>query len=117
MKAKGFLLIVAAFLALGCAKSIYRFDAYDRRLESYLASPEKVDTYQKALGRIIEKSKSEGRRVPPGIYAEYGRVLYDRQQYAQSIEYFELEKNTYIESAVLMDRMIANAARLSGGGR
>jgi hypothetical protein len=120
MRSKASLLLVIALLALlalGCAKSIYHFNAYDRKLESYLMRPERLDAYGGSLNRIIDKSKAGGKRVPPGIYAEYGRVLYDKQQYGRAIEYFELEKSTYGESATLMDRMIANASRLSGGAR
>ena len=45
-------------------------------------------------------------RVPPGVYADYGFLLYRRGDYAGAIQKFEQEKRAFPESAALMSRLI-----------
>lgn len=45
-------------------------------------------------------------RVPPGVYADYGFLLYRRGDYAGAIEKFEQEKRAFPESAALMSKLI-----------
>jgi len=45
-------------------------------------------------------------RVPPGVYADYGFLLYRRGDYAGAMEKFEQEKRAFPESAALMSKLI-----------
>lgn len=45
-------------------------------------------------------------RVPPGVYADYGFLLYRRGDYAGAIEKFEQEKRAFPESAALMSKLV-----------
>ena len=44
--------------------------------------------------------------MPPGVYAELGFNYADKGNNVEAIKYFELEKNTYPESAKFMDSLI-----------
>jgi len=56
-------------------------------------------------------------RVPPGVYADYGFLLYRRGDYAAAIERFEQEKRAFPESAALMSKLIERIQqqRATGG--
>jgi hypothetical protein len=60
------------------------------------------------LLKIVEESKSGGKSIPPGIYADYGYGLYQTKNYEEAIKYFEKEKSAWPEAVPLMDRMIDN---------
>jgi len=61
-------------------------------------TPAATAKYQKALEDIIKTSEKRGIRVPPGIYCEYGYLL-AKQGNANAGRYFDLEVQTYPESA------------------
>jgi hypothetical protein len=53
-------------------------------------------------------------RVPPGVYADYGFLLYRRGDYAGALSYFEKEKATYPESSLLMTKLINRVREKTG---
>lgn len=53
-------------------------------------------------------------QVPPGIYADYGFMLYRRGDYASAIDYFEKEKRHFPESAALMSKLIDRVQQRQG---
>ena len=63
------------------------------------------------LKTIILAAQQEGKTVPPGIYAEYGYALYEEGNAAEAIRYFERERDTWPESRVFMEKLIAIARR------
>ncbi len=69
------------------------------------------DAYVEALKTTILEADQLGEKVPPGICAEYGYALLEEGQAAQSLPWFQREKETWPESTVLMDKMIRNAQR------
>jgi len=117
MKALSVGLCAAALLLSGCAHGLYRWGNYDDKLYSYYRHPEQSDKYMDGLVRIITDCNKHSSRVPPGICAEYGYCLYEKKQHTLAVQFFELEKTTYPESAFLMDKMIANVKSLSEGSQ
>ncbi len=63
------------------------------------------------LKTVVLQAEQAGKRVPPGVYAEYGYALYEEGQYGPAIEYFKKEHEQWPESRVLMEKMIRNAQR------
>ena len=98
-------------LLSGCvATTRYDWGEYEKRLYSYYKHPEDVETFTQELISIIESGEEDG-RVPPGIYAEYGYILYLSSKPLEAIQYYEKEKEQWPESAIFMDKMI-NLAKL-----
>ena len=73
-----------------------------------LAVPEKTSPQQQilALEKDVEKAKAKNAAVPPGLYAHLGLLNLNIQNGPRAIEYFELERQIYPESTVLMDRLL-----------
>ena len=92
----------------GCAPTgLYDWGDYELALYEFYDDPENFDEYIEALDEIVNESEAAD-RVPPGMYAEYGYVLYVSGQTGEALTYFEREKTKWPESAVFMDRMIGN---------
>lgn len=101
---------ILLFLSGCVATTRYDWGEYEKTLYSYYKHPEDVETFTQELISIIENGEEEG-KVPPGIYAEYGYVLYLSSKPLEAIHYYEKEKEQWSESAVFMDKMI-NLAKL-----
>lgn len=115
MCAKGRLITIGCLLLLvthagGCASQRYVWKNYDGKLYQYYKNANKRDALIEELQKIIQEGEKKN-AVPPGIYAEYGYLLYESKQYQEAIDLFRREKARWPESTVLMDKMIANAER------
>ncbi len=108
MRAKVIILIMfMAFGVLGCGPSTkYHWGNYENSLYRYYKNPAEVEKLAEALAEIIEKGERDG-KVPPGIFAEYGYLLFITGNTGEAVAYFEKEKNIWPESSMLMDKMIA----------
>ncbi len=96
----------------GCVKQTrYHWGQYDTALYQHYKNPQDRDAYIEALKTTILEADQRGEKVPPGICAEYGYALFEEGQAAQSLPWFQREKETWPESTVLMDKMIRNAQR------
>ncbi len=98
----------------GCAtqKSLYRWGNYENSLYAMYKHPEKVKEYQEALRLIIERCEKAGQKVPPGIRAEYGYSLYREGRLEEAVASFKKERESWPESYVLMNTLIANVEKL-----
>lgn len=111
MNARFIILVLASLFLFGCATSTkYDWGNYEGSLYKHYKNPAEQEKYVLALASVIEDGEKSG-RVPPGIYAEYGYMLYTTGRNADSISYFEKEKKAWPESTLLMDRMIASAKK------
>jgi hypothetical protein len=110
------LALAAAAGGAGCAgpKSMYDWGEYDRRVYAYHRSPQDREAWVEGLKTIILASEEQGRKVPPGIYAEYGFALDEEGRTQEAVAHYQKEKAHWPESAVLMDKMIRNAGRRAG---
>ena len=98
--------VLAGFALSACApQQMYAWGNYDGGLYSYYENPEKIEELMKTLASTIVNAE-ESKRVPPGIYAEYGYILLIRNEDDEAISYFKKEKAAWPESIVLMDKMI-----------
>ena len=98
--------VLTGFALSACApQPMYVWGSYEGGLYSYYENPENIEVLMKALDTTIV-SGEESKRVPPGIYAEYGYILLIRNEDDEAISYFKREKSAWPESAVLMDKMI-----------
>lgn len=105
-------LLAAAALSGACAApTLYPWGGYDEVLYAHYQSPQDHAAFVERLKTIVLEAEQSGRKVPPGIYAEYGHALYEEGQYDQAILYFQKERDLWPESRVLMEKMVANAQR------
>jgi hypothetical protein len=108
-------ILAALALAAGAAcapKLTYQWGNYDRALYDLARAPENQEQYVQQLREIVTTCETEGTKVPPGIYAEYGYALFTLGQLDQAIGYYEKERATWPESNVFMEKMIRNTKRL-----
>jgi len=110
MKAWIPLLLVAGIACVPPApRGLYDWGGYDTSLYALMKDPNKQEAFGEALRKEIERNP-DGRRVPPGVYAEYGYILFVAGRKDDAARYFALEKTRWPESARIMDRMLANCA-------
>ncbi|ENU57285.1 Putative lipoprotein [Acinetobacter guillouiae MSP4-18] len=106
-----FLSFFTTLTLVGCAsgpQSLYSWGGYLQQTYLMLAVPEKTSPQQQilALEKDVEKAKAKNAAVPPGLYAHLGLLNLNIQNGPRAIEYFELERQIYPESTVLMDRLL-----------
>jgi len=106
---KKWTILMAVLLATGCStpKTTYDWGRHDQDLFNLMKDPGKLEAYGLSLRQIID-SHPDGKRLPPGICAEYGYILISAGRLGEALPYFELEKKFWPESTHIMDRMIAN---------
>jgi hypothetical protein len=91
---------------------MYAWGDYDRRVYAFHKNPQNREEWVEGLKTVILASEGQGRRIPPGICAEYGYALQEEGRNQEAIAYYQKEKTLWPESALFMDKMIRNA-----GGR
>ncbi len=111
---KPLLVLLASVVVSGCAsqqQTLYAWGGYDESLHAYYKHPQERERFVDNLKTVVLQAEQEGRKVPPGIYAEYGYALYEEGQYGPAVGYFKKEHELWPESRILMDKMIRNAQR------
>jgi hypothetical protein len=101
--------MVTLLLLTGCATQKYAWDGYDDSLYAYYKHPDNKQKYTEHLSKIILKAEQANTKVPPGIYAEYGYMFYEAQDYSKAIVYFKKESGSWPESAYFMEKMIRDS--------
>jgi len=110
-------LAAAALLAAlaGCAPpTMYHWGSYDQSLYRHYKKPAEREEWVEALRTTILEAEQEGRRVPPGLYAEYGYALFEEARLPEAITYFRRERDQWPESREFMEKMIRNAELRAG---
>ena len=111
---KNIFLLLGTMMSLslaGCAsgpQSLYSWGAYPQQTYLLLSVPEKTSPQEQIakLEKDIEKAKAKNAAVPPGLYAHLGLLNLNLNNGPRAVEYFELERQVYPESTVLMDRLL-----------
>lgn len=98
---------VAVTMGACAPVGMYEWGGYQDRLYSYYKDPEEIGGLVKALESTISRGE-KSKRVPPGMYAEYGYLLMVQNRRDEAIGFFRKEKTAWPESTVLMDKMIAS---------
>lgn len=99
-------IIGAALMLSACASnnSLYEWGSYQPALISYKKTADKA-AFEEELRKSIAYGEESG-RVPPGMYAELGYLLYEEGNAAEAEEFFAKERSAFPESATLMDKLI-----------
>jgi hypothetical protein len=103
------LFIVVALSLTACAPSIYHWGEYEDslyKLQKDASEQGQAEAF-KMLEATIQEAEAKNYRVPPGVYADYGYLLFKQGKHDQAITYFRKEAVTYKESKYLMDSIIS----------
>lgn len=107
------LFIVVILIFTGCQQQVqaplYIWNNYVHSSTDYGMKGHEKEVLEKhivELEKIISDSKEKKQRVAPGIYAEYAQLLYESNKPSEAKKYFFLEKETYPESSIFIDRVI-----------
>ena len=105
---KGMILLFLFGLS-ACAQPLYHWGEYEDSL--YLratdTSHEAQEKGLKMLELTISEAEENKSRVAPGVYADYGYLLFKQGQTKKAILNFKKEAELYPESRYLMDSMIS----------
>jgi hypothetical protein len=102
--------------AAGCRPpTMYHWNGYDERLYAHYRNPQDRETWVEGLKTTILEAEQQGKKVPPGVYADYGYALYEEGRFPEAVAYFGKERDLWPESRVLMEKMIRNAERRGTG--
>jgi len=96
----------ALMLLSGCApQGLYYWGDYEDSLyERYVENGnQQSEAY---LRNTFTEATTQQRKVPPGVYADYGFLLFRRGDKAGAIAYFRKEQELYPESQALMNKLI-----------
>lgn len=85
---------------------------YSRDLYSYRKdpSPATLARFKTTLEKIIKEADiNSSRRVPPGVYAELGKIYLEEGDKEKALQLFEQEATHFPESSVLMSSLMEKA--------
>lgn len=102
-----------AALAGGCAQKpqlLYTWGSYEESIYQSHADPGKVppEAQIDALERDYQVARAANRRMPPGWHAHLGYLYYEAGKADQARQELLTEKAEFPESAVFVDRLLAN---------
>lgn len=95
-------LLSISLLFAGCAKqkTLYYWGDYQSNLyDYYKVDKTSIEEQISSLQSIIEKAKSFGMSVPPGLHAQLGLLYAQTGQKTDALKQFETEKQLFPESA------------------
>lgn len=108
---KYLVLVLAILTVTGCApKTRYNWHSYDDVLYQHYKNPTESEAFVEALKDVVDEGDASG-RIPPGMYAEYGYVLYEQGKISDAIVYFQKESDKWPESKIFMTKVIAIAKK------
>jgi hypothetical protein len=108
---------VLLIIFTGCQKKIkplYIWNDYTNTSANYGVKGHESEVLEKhleTLKTIIEDSSQKKQRVAPGIYAEYAQLLFEANKIEKAKKFFLLEKETYPESSIFIDKIMTKLYR------
>lgn len=107
-------------LLVGCAsapKGLYAWGAFPQQTYLMYSAPEKAQPSQQILilEEDIVKAKAKSSAVPPGLYSHLGLLYLMENNTDRALQNFNLEKQVYPESTVLMNRFISKIQGTGAG--
>lgn len=106
------LLIRMAILLLilsGCTPQtkLFYWGQYSSTLYKYKKNPDdnSLAAHKQSLHDVITRSPKLHKKIPPGICAEYGYILYREGRTNEGIEYLEKETVLYPESKSFVQKL------------
>ncbi len=104
---------VSVLLLSGCATTAIQYDYadYSEKYYSFKKEPgaESLREWKASMLEIVTIAKEKTLRVPPGIYANLGYLSLKDSNMIEAVSYFELEKKTYPQATIFMNRLIQKA--------
>lgn len=105
-----FYVLTVVFLMGSCTvqKPLYTWDQYEVTSYNYVKNSDEkstqalIETYQ----TIIERQKGSRGVVPPGVYADYGFVLLQKDKTEEGRAMLLKEEELYPESKTFIDRIL-----------
>ena len=98
-------------LLAGCAApTLYTWGHYQDVIYTTYDKPGKVPPERQVelLEQDYQKARATNKRMCPGFHAQLGYLYYDLGKLDQARQEFATEKADFPESAVFMDRLLAN---------
>lgn len=101
---------VIALLAGCVAPTLYSYGHYEELIYASYAAPGKVSPEMQVekLEQDYQQARSTNRRMCPGWHAQLGFLYFQLGKLDQAHQEFLTEKAEFPESAVFMDRLMAN---------
>jgi hypothetical protein len=97
-------------LVSGCTQKqpIYRWGVYESLLYDMYTKPGKADpgTQVAKLSEDIERTQTEGKRVPPGVHAHLGYMYYLQGRTDNAQAEFETERELFPESSTFVEGIL-----------
>lgn len=112
MKLKIIIALFAGLIFVGCAGKGYFLYNLNSDYQTSLYNYEKDGDHAKMLQFLDKVIADNPKRVPPGIYAQYGYILSKQGESQKAVLYFQKEMELYPESRVFMKRLIE---KIDGG--
>ena len=108
-----FIFLVSFLVLYGCgttSKDTFYWGNYSLTLYDYKKNPDEktLEAHKKEILSVIEYADKWERKVPPGVYAEYGYLLLKEGNETEGMEYLDKEVTLYPESSVFIERIKNN---------
>lgn len=107
---KIFIAIVAVMALTSCSTKKTLYSWYDYENSTYQYSKKRTDELQvkvlEQYQKLADKQKGTRGVVPPGLYAEYGYMLYMTGKKEQGLDFLKQEVRLYPESDTYISRII-----------
>lgn len=113
-------ILVAALALGGCVPTpMYNWKDYSSTLYHYRkdANETTKDRHMAELEAIVQASKENNLRVPPGVYCELGYMYAKKGNKNKALELFDLEKTTYPESTHFINRLVQSISSAEESGK
>lgn len=104
-------LVAAALVGTGCETTgggLYQWGNYEQNLFDYYHKPAMQETIVTNELSYLARLESQGKKPPPGLYAEAGTFLLLQGNTEQALGYYQKEHDTWPESQALMSNVIKN---------
>lgn len=117
-----FLLLLGSLVLVGCVSqpsALYSWGSYPEQSYLMYSQPQKAAPSAQIakLEAEIETAKGKNLAVPPGLYAHLGLMYSEQGNMNKAVEYFQLERQVYPESTVLMDRLLKKLGASQGAAK
>ena len=102
---------VAALAACATApKTMYSWGSYEELIYASYAAPGSAppEMQIEKMERDYQEARAANKRVPPGWHAHLGYLYYQIGKRDQATQELRTEKAEFPESAVFVDRLLAN---------
>lgn len=102
-----YVVTLSCLIVSTCTQPIFYWGNYSHTLYQMKKNPDIKfrEAHKKELLSIINKSHKMKKTVPPGVYCEYGFLMYQDGNTEDAIKYIDLEETTYPESQTFTQRL------------